>query len=62
MSRIPDPEYFLNNMNSDGSAIGNKALRDKLKWDEDKYWKVRDELLQAGFIININFYNSTTLP
>jgi len=50
MSRIPDSEHFLKNLNKDGSAIGNKALRDKLKWDEDKYWKIREELLQAGLI------------
>lgn len=50
MSRTPDNEYFLKNLNNDGTAIGNKALREKLKWDEDKYWKIRDELLQDGLI------------
>lgn len=35
---------------SDGKSIGNKSLREKLKWDEDKYWKVRNELIHDGLI------------
>lgn len=50
MSRTADDEYFLKNLPPDGSPIGNKALREKLKWDEDKYWKVRDELLESGSV------------
>jgi hypothetical protein len=31
-------------------AIGNKALRTLMGWDEDHYWMVRNELLDDGFI------------
>ncbi len=34
----------------DGDSIGNKALRQSLGWDEEKYWKVRDGLITKGFI------------
>jgi len=41
---------FLKNVPGDGTPIGNKSLRERLKWDEDKYWKMRDELLTEGKI------------
>jgi hypothetical protein len=31
--------------------IGNGALRSKLGWDEDRYWYIRNRLLQAGILI-----------
>jgi hypothetical protein len=35
---------------SDGSAIGNTALRRALKWSEHRYWYARDSLLEEGKI------------
>jgi hypothetical protein len=31
--------------------IGNGALRYKLEWDEDRYWHIRNRLLQAGVLV-----------
>ncbi|MBS0422305.1 MAG: hypothetical protein JSR66_31660 [Proteobacteria bacterium] len=31
--------------------IGNGALRNKLGWDEDRYWYIRNRLLQAGAVV-----------
>jgi hypothetical protein len=31
--------------------IGNGALRIKLGWDEDRYWYIRNRLLQAGVLV-----------
>lgn len=35
---------------SDGSARGNAALREELRWDEDRYLAARNELLDAGLV------------
>jgi hypothetical protein len=35
---------------SDGSVIGNTALRRTLKWGEHRYWYARDSLLEEGKI------------
>lgn len=32
----------------DGSAIGNVTLLNLLKWEKDKYWRVREGLLSSG--------------
>ena len=34
----------------DGEAIGNKALRKQLSWLEEKYWTVRDRLVDKNYI------------
>jgi hypothetical protein len=31
--------------------IGNGALRYKLGWDKDRYWHIRNRLLQAGVLV-----------
>jgi hypothetical protein len=50
MPRTKDTEFFLKNLRElDGSA-GNKALRDKLKWGEEKYFKVRKALIEEGLV------------
>jgi hypothetical protein len=36
---------------SDGSAVGNTALRRDLKWSEHRYWYARDSLLEEGTIV-----------
>jgi hypothetical protein len=40
---------FLDAMPSQGS-IGNSALRCKLEWSEDRYWHIRNRLVQAGIV------------
>lgn len=41
---------FLKYVPVNGSTIGNLTLREKLKWDQEKYWKIRNELLDIGTI------------
>lgn len=43
--QVTDKESLLDNVPKDGSAIGNVTLRKQLAWDEDKYWAIRDELI-----------------
>lgn len=45
-----DQEEILKLVPEDGTPIGNKMLRDKLKWEDEKYWKIRDELIHDGVI------------
>jgi hypothetical protein len=33
-----------------GDPIGNKAVRTKLAWDDEKYWKIRNDLVVKGII------------
>jgi hypothetical protein len=49
MARRPDADMLLDLVPEDGSFIGNGALLKSLeKWGEDKYWTVRDRLLEEG--------------
>src|SRR5579872_1851181 len=48
MARRTDAEMLLELVPKDGETVGNKSLRTQLRWTEDKYWKVRDSLLDAG--------------
>ena len=43
-----DARDLLARLPSDGSARGNAALREELRWDEDRYLVARNELLDAG--------------
>lgn len=40
-----DEQNLLGLVPTDGTSIGNKKLRDSLKWDNDKYWQIRDTLV-----------------
>ena len=35
-----DTEFFLKKLRELEGSAGNKALRDKLKWEDDKYFKI----------------------
>jgi hypothetical protein len=48
MTRRPDADMMLDLVPEDGSFIGNGALLKALGWPEDKYWAVRDRLLEGG--------------
>lgn len=56
MPRPTDEERFISRVPEDGSSIGNKALRDWLGWDEDKYHRVRDRLVEKRVIVRAQGY------
>ena len=44
-----DRTHLLALVPADGAAVGNTALiRQDLGWAENRYWYVRDSLLEAG--------------
>jgi hypothetical protein len=50
MPRTKDTDFFLKNLRGlDGSA-GNKTLREKLKWADEKYFRVRQALIEEGLV------------
>ncbi len=50
MPRTKDTEHFLKKLRElDGSA-GNKALRDRLRWEDKKYFRVRKLLIEEGIV------------
>ena len=51
VARTPDEDIFLRNLPDDGQRVGNYRLLEKLGWEEDKYWRIRDRLLDAGKVI-----------
>jgi hypothetical protein len=50
MPRTKDTEFFLKKLGElDGSA-GNKALRERLGWVEEKYFRIRKALIEEGLV------------
>jgi len=47
----PDEQAMLARVPSDGSPLGNISLRGALGWPEDKYWKVRNTLVDRGELV-----------
>ncbi|WP_437931126.1 hypothetical protein WMF37_18495 [Sorangium sp. So ce291] len=47
---VGDEHQLLAEIPSDGRAIGNTSLRNALGWTWDKYWDVRDRLIDQGLI------------
>lgn len=45
-----DEAALLRLVPKDGSSIGNGRLRRELDWREGKYWKVRDSLVEKGYL------------
>jgi hypothetical protein len=45
-----DQQRLLEQLPMDGTTIGNKALRERLDWDEDRYWRERNPLVDAGLV------------
>lgn len=45
-----DKDILFDKIPSDGTRVGNVSLRSQLKWDDEKYWNVRNELLEEGMI------------
>ncbi|MDB5049133.1 MAG: hypothetical protein JWO30_2204 [Fibrobacteres bacterium] len=50
MGRKTDKEYLLELLPQDGTAMGNSNLKKTLGWNEDKYWDVRNNLLEEGLV------------
>jgi len=46
-----DQSKFWMKVPIDGQTISNRALQEALGWDSDRYYEVRDSLVDAGFII-----------
>lgn len=53
LERIVDQDAIrmLAKIPPDGSTIGNITLRKSLRWRADRYWAVRDGLLDSGVIL-----------
>jgi hypothetical protein len=51
MARTPDKDYFLKNVPPDGVSIGNKKLKTKLRWETEKYFRIRNALVEEGEIL-----------
>jgi hypothetical protein len=52
MAKLPDREILLRYV-PENESVGNITLIDKLKqrgWDKDKYWRVRNELIDEGVL------------
>src|SRR5215203_1379964 len=54
MRRSSNEDVLLSLVPEDGGAVGNVALLRQLKhrgWSEEKYWNVRDQLLNDGVLV-----------
>jgi hypothetical protein len=45
-----DEAALLRRVPADGTSVGNGRLRRELEWREGKYWKVRDSLVEKGYL------------
>ncbi len=45
-----DQKTLLGKVPVDGSSIGNKSLRQSLGWSEEKYWEVRNPLIDQEIL------------
>lgn len=50
MANISDQEKFIQKLTSLDGAAGNKALREELGWPDDKYWKIREQLIEDDLV------------
>jgi hypothetical protein len=50
MPRVSDQDVFLKRLKELRGSCGNLALRQKLGWQDEKYWRIRDELLDLGLV------------
>lgn len=48
MARRPDADMLMELLPENGSFVGNVSLMAELGWPKEKYWKVRDMLLEDG--------------
>lgn len=50
MELNPAQRELLYGVPADGATIGNMRLRKKLGWSNDRYFAVRDSLVDAGLV------------
>ncbi len=50
MPRTPDAKLLLRNLRDLGGSAGNMALRESLGWGEEKYFRVRQHLIEKGLV------------
>jgi len=51
MPKLSDEERLLSFVPEDGASIGNGNLCGQLGWDEEKYWRVRERLIEKGIVV-----------
>ena len=61
MARPTNASQFLRVLRENGGKIGNGPLRSRLEWDEDKYWRVHEELFSGGLIAKGRGYGGTVI-
>lgn len=47
----PDQQVLLANLPEDGEAVSNRTLQQILGWEHDRYWTVRDALVDVGLVV-----------
>lgn len=47
----PDEEKLFRAVPDDGSTISNIRVKKKVRWADDKYWAVRDSLVDKGLVV-----------
>ena len=50
MPRTKDTEFFTKKLREIGGSAGNKALRETLHWDDEKYFRTRKQLIEEGLV------------
>ncbi len=50
MARRSDAEILMSYVPEDGSLARNALLIEQLGWNKDKYWRVREALLESGVL------------
>lgn len=51
MARTSDEDMLMGLVPPNGDPIGNLSVLRQLGWDNEKYWRVRDRLLDLGTIV-----------
>ena len=51
MSLSNDASVLYERVPTDGSPVGNTTLSRSVRWQDDRYWAARDELLESGLVI-----------
>lgn len=61
MARPTNSSIFLRHVREAGGRIGNGPLMKSLEWTEEKYWKVHEELVDAGAIAKGRGYGGSVI-
>lgn len=46
-----DEKALLDHLPSDGSAVGNRTVQRTLRWNDSRYWAIRNSLVDKGLIL-----------